>query len=144
MRYAVQLLVTVMLLALSLHACKEEVREVIEIEKEIDGDAEPGMIHTVYFWLDDALSAEEQGDFTRAVQQLEAIPSVKRMFVGPPAATPDREVVDHSYDLALIVWFDDVAGHELYQEHPIHLKFVSENEAKFKEVRVYDNVLATR
>lgn len=128
--------------ALLAGACaQEEVREEIRIEKTIDADAEPGLVHSVYFWLEEGLSAEERRDFERAVRTLEAIPSVRRMFVGPPASTPSRGVVDNSFDYALIVWFDDVAGHDAYQEHPTHLEFVEAQEGKFAEVRVFDNAL---
>lgn len=123
------------------NGCKEVKEEVIEIEREIDPDMEPGLIHTVYFWLNEDVDEASAKDFEDGVWSLEGIPTVKRMFVGPAAETPSRGVVDNSFDYALIVWFDDVAGHDVYQEHPIHLKFVEEQEAKFKRVQVYDNVL---
>ena len=128
---------------LFLFACgPNEVREeTVEIEKVIDANAEPGLIHTVYFWLDSTLTDAERREFDDEVRKLEAIPSVRRMFVGPPAGTPDRDVVNNSFDVALIVWFDDVAGHEEYQVHPIHEAFVESEGAKFAEVRVHDNVL---
>jgi len=120
--------------------CKQ-VEEEIEIEKTVDAAPEPGLIHTVYFWLNDEVDEAGAANFEQGVRSLEGIPSVKRMFVGPAASTPSRGVTDNSFDYALIVWFDDVAGHDVYQDHPIHLKFVDEQEAKFKRVQVYDNVL---
>lgn len=103
--------------------------------------ADPGLIHTVYFWLNEGLSEEEHTDFETALASLEEVPSVSRLFIGPPASTPSRGVVDNSFDYALIVWFDDVAGHDAYQVDPVHLAFVEGQEAKFKEVKVYDNFL---
>lgn len=126
----------------ALTACTQEKEEVIEIEREIDPEAEPGLIHTVYFWLNDDVDEASAKNFEQGVWRLEGIPTVKRMFVGPAASTPSRGVTDNSFDYALILWFDDVAGHDVYQEHPIHLKFVEEQEAKFKRVQVYDNVLS--
>lgn len=123
-------------------ACTQEKEEVIEIERVVDADLEPGLMHTVYFWLNDDVDDASAKSFEQGVWSLEGIPSVKRMFVGPAASTPSRGVTDNSFDYALIVWFDDVAGHDIYQEHPIHLKFVAEQEAKFKRVQVYDNVLS--
>jgi hypothetical protein len=124
-------------------SCSQKVEEVkeMEIEKVIDGDAEPGLIHTVYFWLNEDVDEASAKDFEEGVWSLEAIPSVKRMFVGPAATTPSRDVVDNSFDYALIVWFDDVAGHDAYQDHPIHLEFVEKQGPKFSRVQVYDNVL---
>ncbi|NJB85673.1 hypothetical protein GGR26_001418 [Lewinella marina] len=102
---------------------------------------QPGMAHTVYFWLHDGLSEDELKSFEAGVRSLEASPTVRRLFLGKPAATPSRGVVNNSFDYSLVLWFDDVAGHDAYQISPVHLKFVEEHEAKFKEVRVHDNVV---
>jgi hypothetical protein len=125
-----------------LTTCQEVKEEVVEIERVIDADMEPGLMHTVYFWLNDDVDEASAESFEKGVWSLEGIPSIKRMFVGPAASTPSRGVTDNSFDYALIIWFDDVAGHDIYQTHPIHLKFVEEQEAKFKRVQVYDNVLS--
>lgn len=109
--------------------------------RPMDTIATPGMAHTVYFWLQDGLSAQELGSFERGVKSLEQAPTVRRIFVGKPAATPSRGVVDNSFDYSLVLWFDDVAGHDAYQVSPTHLKFVADHEAKFKTVKVFDNVL---
>ena len=126
----------------SFTACTQEKEEVIEIERVVAADLEPGLMHTVYFWLKDDVDEAAAKNFEQGVWSLEGIPTVKRMFVGPAASTPSRGVTDNSFDFALSIWFDDVAGHDIYQEHPIHLKFVEEQEAKFKRVQVYDNVLS--
>lgn len=101
----------------------------------------PGLIHNVHIWLDEGLDEGQVRHFLDGVRSLEEIPSVRRLFLGGPAATPSRGVVDNSFSYAIVVWFDDVAGHDAYQEHPIHLRFVEENEAKFDRVRVRDNVV---
>ena len=101
----------------------------------------PGMAHTVYFWLHEGLSDDDLRDFERGVAALQEAPTVLRCFVGKPAATPSRGVVDNSFDYSLVLWFDDVAGHDAYQISPTHLKFVAEQEAKFDVVKVFDNVL---
>lgn len=97
-------------------------------------------IHTVYFWLKDGTSAA-------ARQQLEedcrgllgTIPTVRHLWTGKPAMTP-REVVDNSYGVGLTVVLDDAAGHEVYQEHPLHKKFIARNKAHWTRVQVYDFV----
>ena len=103
--------------------------------------ATPGMVHTVYFWLKDGLSEEELRSFEAGMKSLEGAPTVRGIFTGSPAATPSRGVVDNSFDYNLVLWFDDVAGHDAYQVSPTHLKFVEAHEAKFDVVKVYDNVL---
>lgn len=125
-----------------LSTCKQGQDDVVKIERVIDAEMEPGLMHTVYFWLKDDVDEAAAANFEEGVWSLEGIPSVKRMFVGPAASTPTRGVTDNSFDYALIIWFDDVAGHDIYQTHPIHLKFVEEQEDKFERVQVYDNVLS--
>ncbi len=135
-----------LLVSISFLSCQQRTEEIKEVEiiKEIDPEATPGLIHTVYFWLKDSVDEAAAKDFEDGVWSLEAIPSVKRMFVGPAATTPTRGVTDNSFDYALIMWFDDVAGHDAYQVHQIHLDFVAAQEAKFERVQVYDNVLGKR
>jgi hypothetical protein len=33
---------------------------------------------------------------------------------------------------------DDVAGHDEYQVHPLHLEFIARNKAHWKRVQIYD------
>ena len=117
---------------------QEEVKE-IEIEKVIEGDASPGMIHTVFFWMNEDVDEAGERAFKDALMELEAIPSVKRMFVGPAAATADRDVTDNSFDYSLILWFDDIEGQNAYQVHPIHTAFAEGQGPKFSKVIVYDS-----
>ncbi|MCP9237549.1 Dabb family protein [Lewinella sp. JB7] len=100
---------------------------------------DPGMAHTVYFWLNDGLSAAELQSFEQGVRDLKNAPTVRRVFLGKPATTPSRDVVDNSFDYSLVLWFDDVAGHDAYQVSPTHLKFVEDHAAKFQTVKVFDN-----
>jgi hypothetical protein len=97
-------------------------------------------IHSVYFWL-------KPGTTDNARQQLLAdcrtyltkIPTVRQLWAGPPAMTP-RTVVDNSYAVGLTVILDDVAGHDVYQEHPLHKEFGDRNRAHWARVQVYDAV----
>ena len=66
----------------------------------------------------------------------------KRRVVGASYATEKREVVDNSYQVSELLGFDDVAGQDIYQVHPIHQKFVEENQHLWSKVVVYD-VLAS-
>ena len=63
---------------------------------------QPEFIHTVFFWLKEDVSAEERATFMEGLESLRAIESVKRSWIGPAAQTP-REVVDNTYDMALIL-----------------------------------------
>ena len=101
----------------------------------------PGMIHTVYFWLKPGLSEADLANFVRGAKQLGNAPTVLHCYVGAPAATPEREVTDHSFDYSLHLLFTDIEGHNAYQVDPIHLKFVEEQAHKFATVKVLDTSL---
>ena len=86
-----------------------------------------GFFHNVFFWLREG--GAEAADASRLAEgctaHLTNIPSVLRLTVGSPAGT-DRGVVDNSYAVALLLEFADAAAHDVYQEHPDHLRFIDE------------------
>lgn len=95
-------------------------------------------IHTVLFWLKEGTTEEQQQSLIQDCRtMLGSIESVRYLAAGVPAGTP-RDVVDNSYGVGLVVHFDDVAGHELYQEAEAHLQFIERNEAIWERVQVYD------
>ena len=99
-------------------------------------------IHMVYFWLrgDGGLrEAEQLAEGAR--RHLSAIPGVLRLEVGFPAGT-DREVVDNSYGVALLVEFAGDAEHDVYQDHPDHHRFIAECRKLWSRVQVFDTVVA--
>ncbi len=100
-----------------------------------------GLIHTVYFWLKDDLTGEQIVDFKKGVQSLSEIETIEKFYVGEHANTEKRDVIDHSYDYSLIVHFRDQAGHDAYQPHPIHQKFVDTYGPFFEKVIVYDSLV---
>ena len=67
-------------------------------------------IHTVFFWLRDDLSSA------------------------------DREIIDRSYSYALVVMFDDEAGHDAYQVAPVHDRFRDSCARLWRQVRIYDAI----
>ena len=97
-------------------------------------------VHAVYFWLTEGTpeSARQQlaADCTT---YLAKIPTVRHVWSGRPAMTP-REVVDNSYDVGLCVVLDDSAGHEVYQQHPLHKEFIARNKPQWRRLQVYDFV----
>ena len=95
-------------------------------------------IHVVLFWLKpNAPAAAREQVIADARSLLAKIPSVKHLWVGEAAMTP-REVVDNSYDVGLCVALDDAKGHDVYQEHPLHLEFIARNKPSWNRVQVYD------
>ena len=117
------------------------IRSETTIVREVDRMGDPGLIHSVYFYLNEGITDSQVDDFMEELNRLGDIPSVKRLFIGPPAATEERGVVDNSFGIALIIWFDDLEGHDAYQVHPIHKEFVETSKDMWREVKVYDNVV---
>ena len=103
------------------------------------GDRKNMFVHSVYFWLKPDLTEEQRAKFWESVRSLTTIESVRQGFVGPPAST-DRPIIDRSYSCALIVIFDDDAGHDAYQVHPVHEKFREECGAFWSKILIYDAV----
>jgi len=66
------------------------------------------------------------------------IKAVDRVYVGTPAATAKRPIIDDSYSVALTVLCRDVAAHDAYQVDPIHLAFVEKCKAMWTRVQIYD------
>ena len=95
-------------------------------------------IHTVYFWLKSGTTPAAQRQIVSDCREyLGKIPTVRHLWAGLPAMTP-RDVVDNSYGVGLAVVLDDVAGHDAYQEHPLHKEFIARNKMHWERVQVYD------
>jgi hypothetical protein len=96
------------------------------------------LVHTVYFWLKPELTAAQRADFRRGVESLGGVQSVEKVYVGAPAATEKRPVIDDSYSVALTVLCKDIAAQNAYQVDPIHLKFVEQFKTCWTRVQIYD------
>ncbi len=96
------------------------------------------LIHSVFFWLKPELTATQRSDFRREVEKLSGIKSVDKIYVGTPAATVKRPIIDDSYGVALTVVCKDVAAHDAYQIDPIHLAFVERCNGCWTRVQIYD------
>lgn len=94
-------------------------------------------IHSVYFWLNDGLSADDLDDYLRGLKSLGTIDSVREFHFGKPAET-DRPVIDRSYSYAMIAAFDDERGHDIYQDHEIHDAFRKNCSRYWSKVLIYD------
>ncbi|MDX2191599.1 MAG: Dabb family protein [Bacteroidota bacterium] len=95
-------------------------------------------VHIVNFWLKPNLSPSEINAFEAGVKSLEKIDSLIYYNLGKPAST-DRPVIDRSYSYCLLTVFKDLAGHDVYQEHPIHLAFVDSCKKYWDKVLIYDS-----
>jgi hypothetical protein len=96
------------------------------------------LIHTVFFWLKPELTPAQRAEFRRGVESLGGIKSVEKIYIGTPAATQKRPIIDDSYSVALTVVCKDVAAHDAYQVDPIHLAFVDSCKTFWTRVQIYD------
>ena len=65
---------------------------------------------------------------------------IRALHIGVPASTEKRDVVDSSYDVSEVMFFDDVAAQDAYQVHPVHKKFVDDCSHLWRKVIVYDSM----
>jgi hypothetical protein len=98
------------------------------------------LVHHVFFWLKNPGSKEDLGKLIEGASSLKKIESLRMVKIGLPAGTTKRDVIDDSYSLSLLTIFDDVNGHDTYQDHPIHTKFVETYSPLWSKVVVYDSM----
>lgn len=103
-----------------------------------DKAAFPPIVHHVFFWLKHPDSKEDLAKLLTGLRTLAGIDSVRGIHIGVPAETEQRGVVDASYSASELLFFDDVAGQNAYQVHPIHKQFVADCEHLWQRVVVYD------
>jgi hypothetical protein len=98
----------------------------------------PPVVHHVFFWLKNPKSKDDLQRLLTGLRTLGGIETVRAIHIGVPAETEQRGVVDGSYSASEILFFDDVAGQNAYQVHPIHKQFVKDCEHLWERVVVYD------
>jgi hypothetical protein len=98
------------------------------------------VVHHVFFWLKNPGSAEDRSQLIEGLQTLKQIKEIKQLLIGLPASTEKREVVDNSFDVSELMYFDDVKSQDKYQVHPIHKAFVDKYSHLWQKVVVYDMI----
>ena len=98
------------------------------------------LAHHVFFWLKNRDSKEDLQKLIDGLKTLDKIESVRKLHIGVPASTEQRPVVDSSYSASELIFFDDVAGQNIYQDHPVHKKFIDQCSHLWEKVVVYDSM----
>ena len=98
------------------------------------------LAHHVFFWLKNRESKEDLAKLLAGLRTLEKIETIRKLHIGVPASTEKRDVVDSSYSASELMFFDDTAGQKVYQDHPIHQKFIKECSHLWEKVVVYDSI----
>lgn len=108
----------------------------------VQAAAPPGaaLVHHVFFWLRNPQSVSDREQLIAGLRTLEGIETVRGIHIGVPASTELREVVDNSFSVSEILWFEDVAGQDAYQVHPVHQAFVAACSHLWSKVVVYDAI----
>ncbi|WP_082915140.1 Dabb family protein [Arachidicoccus ginsenosidimutans] len=98
------------------------------------------IVHHVFFWLKNPLSVDDAAQLIDGLKTLKAIPQIKNLLIGTPASTMKRDVVDNSFQVSELMYFDDVEDQDIYQTHPVHVAFVEKYGHLWNKVVVYDMI----
>lgn len=63
---------------------------------------------------------------------------MKQLLIGTPASTLKREVVDNSFQVSELMYFNNTKDQDDYQSHPVHKAFVEKYSHLWAKVLVYD------
>lgn len=96
------------------------------------------LVHHVFFWLKNPDSVADRDKLVEGVKSLAKIETIRKLHVGVLASTEKREVVDTSWSVSELMFFDDEAGQKVYQDHPIHQEFIKNYSHLWSKVVVYD------
>ena len=96
------------------------------------------VVHHVFFWLKNPDSIADRDALIEGVRGLAAIPTVRALHVGIPAPVEPRPVVDGSYSVSELLFFDNVADQNTNQSHPLHQAFIATFSPLWSKVVVYD------
>lgn len=96
------------------------------------------IVHNVYFTLNDSTPAHREALLAACRKYLVKHPGVVYFACGT-VSDLNRPVNDRNFDVGLLVVFRDRAAHDAYQVSADHVKFIEENRATWKQVRVFDS-----
>ena len=98
-------------------------------------------VHHVYFWLKNADNLEDRAKLIEGLKALAKVPEIQQHYIGTPAHT-SRGVIERTYSVSWLCFFESAATEEVYQTHSIHLKFIEDCSHLWEKVVVYDSVNA--
>lgn len=108
-------------------------KQVIAGESSIENT----FVHHVFFWLKEPQNTDACKQFERGIQDLIKVPQIQKTHIGKPVQSP-REVVDDSFTYSYMAFFKSKEDQDIYQTHPIHLKFIEDCQHLWSKVIVYD------
>lgn len=96
-------------------------------------------VHHVLFWLKEPQNGKARKEFEDGLRALVKVPQIQSHHIGTPVES-SREVVDDSFTYSYLVFFRNESDQEIYQTHPIHLRFIEDCQHLWEKVIVYDAI----
>lgn len=96
-------------------------------------------VHHVFFYLKNAGNEADKTKLLEGLNKLAKVPAIKMVHIGSPATT-NRSVIVRDYSISWLCFFDSLEDQEIYQKHPIHLKFIEDYSALWEKVVIYDSI----
>lgn len=96
-------------------------------------------VHHVYFFLKNPNNESDKTKLLEGLEKLSKVPTIRMVHIGSPAST-NRSVIERGYSVSWLCFFDNLEEQEVYQKHPIHLKFVEDYSHLWEKVIVYDSI----
>jgi plasmid stabilization system protein ParE len=112
----------------------------VSVSKHVNAKEAPMkkvFVHHVFFWLKEPKNPEARRQFEKGLQELIKVPQIQSSHIGTPVESP-REVVDDSFTYSYMAFFKNKEDQDIYQTHPIHLKFIEDCQHLWQKVVVYD------
>ncbi len=112
-------------------------------EKDLsnDEDTSGSIVHSVYFWLNDEITKQDEQRFLEYFELLRTVPGARSLSYGKPAKTTKRDVTDNTFDYNLIITFDNLEAISKYENHPKHLAGAERYKKYWKRVQVRDTMI---
>ena len=101
-------------------------------------ELEGTFVQMVFFWLINN-DPQTRNRFLSELRFVDNIEVIRAKHIGTPA-DGDREVVDSSWSVSLVLTFDSKKDQDIYQEHELHLAFIERASSLWNRVLVYDSV----
>ena len=114
----------------------------VSVSKRVNARELPtkkAFVHHVFFWLKDPKNAEARAEFEKGLHALVKVPQIQSYHIGVPVDSP-RDVVDDSFTYSYMAFFKNGEDQNIYQGHPIHLKFIEDCQHLWEKVVVYDAI----
>lgn len=110
-------------------------------DKNASNNYSQQVVHHVFFYLKHPESNHDKKQLKEGLKTLESIQEVKKLLIGEPASTLQREVVVSDWHVSEIIYFESIEDQDAYQADPIHQRFVENYGHLWEKVVVYDTII---